>query len=122
MRKSHVSPLHVFTTPAQSRMPRVELPAQSIWNIAFLKGHSLLLFLRLDCLKGFSISYKPIGHFQKHLTDYFFLSINFQKDLFIFLKYVHACVSVWVCAHEYKCLQRPEEGVEFLELELTALM
>lgn len=72
MRKSHVPPLHVFTTPAQSRMPRVELPAQSIWNIAFLKGHSLLLFLRSDCLKCFSISYKPLGHFQKLSIDYFF--------------------------------------------------
>lgn len=69
MRKSHVLPRHVFTTPAQSRIPRVELPAQSIWNITFLKGHSLLLFLRLDSLKCFFISYKPLGHFQKLSID-----------------------------------------------------
>lgn len=43
----------------------------------------------------------------------------FQKNHFIFNYHVCACMNVYVgaCAHEYKRLRRPEDGLGSLELE-----
>lgn len=46
--------------------------------------------------------------------------LSTTNHLFIFI--FQPCMTVWLCAHEYRYLRRPEEGIGSPALELWVVM